>query len=82
MKFSLSARQKDERRQGVRDRDVGCSAEQLERLLQWPNDGSRGRLRASRVLDHPGHIHITLPPYTRRADRTLAFFIMLLYRYH
>lgn len=42
MKFELSARQKGERRRGVRDRDVGCSGEQLERLLQWPNDGSRG----------------------------------------
>lgn len=45
---------KDDRRQGVRDRDVGCSAEQLERLSQWSNDGSRSSvLGASRVPCRP-----------------------------
>ena len=84
--FWLSARQKGLCRRGVRDRDVGCSLEQLERLLQWPNDGSRGRLGASRVLDHPDKSCISIEHRRRwiaaapvNAGSHTASFIMLLY---
>lgn len=68
--------------EGVRDRVVGCSDGQLERLLQEPNDGSHGRPGA--IADHPSPPQSLSGPAPVPICRSTecTFFIMLLYRYH